>query len=181
MLYTLNWRLFLISANLFSSAFEIWQRTCSLSWCYWGRGHQISTQVRPQTELLVQSIKSHLIIIMSLSNKCSVSLSYPYSEEYTKPTQYMNTRCPAWCDRILMSHTAQEFIHKVSHCLWLQYHSQCWIFCMFSVFSFPRSLQNIVSVLLVIIIVVITNLVIISSLLIINQNRHCLSILWKYQ
>ncbi|XP_035513618.1 inositol polyphosphate-5-phosphatase A [Morone saxatilis] len=37
--------------------------------------------------------------------------SYPYSEEYTKPTQYMNTRCPAWCDRILMSHTAQEFIH----------------------------------------------------------------------
>ncbi|XP_045890210.1 inositol polyphosphate-5-phosphatase A isoform X4 [Micropterus dolomieu] len=38
--------------------------------------------------------------------------SYPYSEEYTKPTQYMNTRCPAWCDRILMSNTAQEFIHK---------------------------------------------------------------------
>ncbi|XP_042278247.1 inositol polyphosphate-5-phosphatase A isoform X2 [Thunnus maccoyii] len=38
--------------------------------------------------------------------------SYPYSEEYTKPTQYMNTRCPAWCDRILMSHTAQEFIHN---------------------------------------------------------------------
>ncbi|XP_041793826.1 inositol polyphosphate-5-phosphatase A [Chelmon rostratus] len=38
--------------------------------------------------------------------------SYPYSEEYTKPTQYMNTRCPAWCDRILMSHTAQAFIHK---------------------------------------------------------------------
>ncbi|XP_054628247.1 inositol polyphosphate-5-phosphatase A isoform X2 [Dunckerocampus dactyliophorus] len=37
--------------------------------------------------------------------------SYPYSEEYTKPTQYMNTRCPAWCDRILMSHTAQQFIH----------------------------------------------------------------------
>ncbi|KAM7391535.1 hypothetical protein PAMP_022217 [Pampus punctatissimus] len=38
--------------------------------------------------------------------------SYPYSEEYTKPTQYMNTRCPAWCDRILMSHTAEEFIHN---------------------------------------------------------------------
>ncbi|XP_061624512.1 inositol polyphosphate-5-phosphatase A isoform X4 [Phyllopteryx taeniolatus] len=38
--------------------------------------------------------------------------SYPYSEEYTKPTQYMNTRCPAWCDRILMSHAAQQFIHS---------------------------------------------------------------------
>ncbi|KAG7281309.1 hypothetical protein CRUP_030992 [Coryphaenoides rupestris] len=22
--------------------------------------------------------------------------SYPYSEEYTEPTQYMTTRCPAW-------------------------------------------------------------------------------------
>ncbi|XP_034025801.1 inositol polyphosphate-5-phosphatase A [Thalassophryne amazonica] len=38
--------------------------------------------------------------------------SYPYSEDNTKPTQYMNTRCPAWCDRILMSHTAHRIIHK---------------------------------------------------------------------
>ncbi|XP_051759292.1 inositol polyphosphate-5-phosphatase A isoform X2 [Ctenopharyngodon idella] len=38
--------------------------------------------------------------------------SYPYSEDYTKPTQYMNTRCPAWCDRILMSHNARDIIHR---------------------------------------------------------------------
>ncbi|KAK3565724.1 hypothetical protein QTP86_014185, partial [Hemibagrus guttatus] len=38
--------------------------------------------------------------------------SYPYSEEYTKPTQYMNTRCPSWCDRILMSHSAQDVIYR---------------------------------------------------------------------
>ncbi|XP_056275495.1 inositol polyphosphate-5-phosphatase A isoform X2 [Pseudoliparis swirei] len=38
--------------------------------------------------------------------------SYPYSEESTKPTQYMNTRCPAWCDRVLVSHTAHELVHK---------------------------------------------------------------------
>ncbi|KAG1974157.1 inositol polyphosphate-5-phosphatase A [Pimephales promelas] len=38
--------------------------------------------------------------------------SYPYSEDYTKPTQYMNTRCPAWCDRILMSHTAGDIIQR---------------------------------------------------------------------
>ncbi|RXN20177.1 type I inositol 1,4,5-trisphosphate 5-phosphatase-like protein [Labeo rohita] len=38
--------------------------------------------------------------------------SYPYSEDYTKPTQYMNTRCPAWCDRILMSHSATDIIHR---------------------------------------------------------------------
>ncbi|XP_069038905.1 inositol polyphosphate-5-phosphatase A [Lepisosteus oculatus] len=39
--------------------------------------------------------------------------SYPYSEDYTKPTQYMNTRCPSWCDRILMSHSASDIIHRV--------------------------------------------------------------------
>ncbi|XP_037537047.1 inositol polyphosphate-5-phosphatase A [Nematolebias whitei] len=38
--------------------------------------------------------------------------SYPYSEDYTQPTQYMNTRCPAWCDRILMSHAAHDCIHR---------------------------------------------------------------------
>ncbi|XP_053727769.1 inositol polyphosphate-5-phosphatase A [Synchiropus splendidus] len=38
--------------------------------------------------------------------------SYPYSEERTKPTQYMNTRCPAWCDRVLMSHSARQLIQK---------------------------------------------------------------------
>lgn len=41
-------------------------------------------------------------------------LSYPYSEDYTQPTQYMNTRCPAWCDRVLMSHAAHDCIHRVS-------------------------------------------------------------------
>ncbi|XP_053536104.1 inositol polyphosphate-5-phosphatase A isoform X3 [Ictalurus punctatus] len=38
--------------------------------------------------------------------------SYPYSEDYTKPTQYMNTRCPSWCDRILMSHNARDVIYR---------------------------------------------------------------------
>ncbi|XP_036434461.1 inositol polyphosphate-5-phosphatase A isoform X2 [Colossoma macropomum] len=36
--------------------------------------------------------------------------SYPYSEDNTKPTQYMNTRCPSWCDRILMSHSARDIM-----------------------------------------------------------------------
>lgn len=46
--------------------------------------------------------------------KAVISLpSYPYSEEYCRPTQYTNTRCPAWCDRVLMSQTAQKFLHKV--------------------------------------------------------------------
>ncbi|XP_071985542.1 inositol polyphosphate-5-phosphatase A [Engystomops pustulosus] len=38
--------------------------------------------------------------------------SYPYSEESSQGKQYMNTRCPAWCDRILMSHSAKELLLK---------------------------------------------------------------------
>ncbi|XP_060787356.1 inositol polyphosphate-5-phosphatase A isoform X2 [Neoarius graeffei] len=41
--------------------------------------------------------------------------SYPYSEDYTKPTQYMNTRCPSWCDRILMSHSARNIIYRTNN------------------------------------------------------------------
>ncbi|MEQ2177174.1 hypothetical protein GOODEAATRI_001078 [Goodea atripinnis] len=40
--------------------------------------------------------------------------SYPYIEDSNQPKQYMNTRCPAWCDRILMSHTAHDLINRVS-------------------------------------------------------------------
>lgn len=36
--------------------------------------------------------------------------SYPYEEEPTLPNSYMHTRCPAWCDRILMSPAAKNLI-----------------------------------------------------------------------
>ncbi|XP_058292431.1 inositol polyphosphate-5-phosphatase A [Hylobates moloch] len=36
--------------------------------------------------------------------------SYPYSEDARQGEQYMNTRCPAWCDRILMSPSAKELV-----------------------------------------------------------------------
>ncbi|XP_028651159.1 inositol polyphosphate-5-phosphatase A [Erpetoichthys calabaricus] len=38
--------------------------------------------------------------------------SYPYSEDSSQGKQYMNTRCPAWCDRILLSISAKELILK---------------------------------------------------------------------
>ncbi|XP_029465844.1 type I inositol 1,4,5-trisphosphate 5-phosphatase isoform X3 [Rhinatrema bivittatum] len=38
--------------------------------------------------------------------------SYPYSEDSSQGQQYMNTRCPAWCDRIIMSHSAKELLVK---------------------------------------------------------------------
>ncbi|TSK22641.1 Type I inositol 1,4,5-trisphosphate 5-phosphatase [Bagarius yarrelli] len=38
--------------------------------------------------------------------------SYPYSEDSNQGKQYMNTRCPAWCDRILMSASAKDLVVK---------------------------------------------------------------------
>lgn len=37
--------------------------------------------------------------------------SYPYEEEPALPQSYMLTRCPAWCDRILMSPDAKNLIN----------------------------------------------------------------------
>lgn len=36
--------------------------------------------------------------------------SYPFEEQPDLPHDYMNSRCPAWCDRILMSPTAKTLI-----------------------------------------------------------------------
>ncbi|KAH8276948.1 hypothetical protein KR026_002686 [Drosophila bipectinata] len=36
--------------------------------------------------------------------------SYPFEEDPEMPTDYMSTRCPAWCDRILMSPQVQEIV-----------------------------------------------------------------------
>ncbi|CAG10166.1 unnamed protein product, partial [Tetraodon nigroviridis] len=38
--------------------------------------------------------------------------SYPYSEDSNQGKQYMNTRCPAWCDRILLSTAARDLVLK---------------------------------------------------------------------
>lgn len=36
--------------------------------------------------------------------------SYPFEENVSTPTNYMPTRCPAWCDRVLLSHTAKDLV-----------------------------------------------------------------------
>ena len=42
---------------------------------------------------------------------CFVSFfSYPYSEELHEARSYSRARCPAWCDRILLSHSFKDFI-----------------------------------------------------------------------
>ncbi|XP_075439780.1 inositol polyphosphate-5-phosphatase A-like [Ascaphus truei] len=38
--------------------------------------------------------------------------SYPFSESVERPSEFMRTRCPAWCDRVFMSHSASALFHK---------------------------------------------------------------------
>ncbi|XP_058825179.1 uncharacterized protein LOC131685464 [Topomyia yanbarensis] len=38
--------------------------------------------------------------------------SYPYEEDPLQPGSYMSTRCPAWCDRILLSPAARKLIDE---------------------------------------------------------------------
>lgn len=36
--------------------------------------------------------------------------SYPYEENSELPNNYMSTRCPSWCDRVLISPAARKLI-----------------------------------------------------------------------
>ncbi|XP_026322989.1 type I inositol 1,4,5-trisphosphate 5-phosphatase [Hyposmocoma kahamanoa] len=38
--------------------------------------------------------------------------SYPYEEDVAAPTHYMRTRCPGWCDRILLSQSARLLVQN---------------------------------------------------------------------
>ncbi|XP_028157150.1 type I inositol 1,4,5-trisphosphate 5-phosphatase isoform X3 [Ostrinia furnacalis] len=38
--------------------------------------------------------------------------SYPFEEDVHLPTHYMKTRCPAWCDRILLSQSARLLVQQ---------------------------------------------------------------------
>ncbi|CAH2275142.1 type I inositol 1,4,5-trisphosphate 5-phosphatase-like [Pelobates cultripes] len=47
--------------------------------------------------------------------------SYPFSEVVTRPSEFMGTRCPAWCDRVFMSHSARDLLNKEKdgkRCVW---------------------------------------------------------------
>ena len=40
--------------------------------------------------------------------------TYPYTEDPNSGNSYMTTRCPAWCDRVLMSHDLKSLINLTS-------------------------------------------------------------------
>lgn len=55
----------------------------------------------------LDSFKSQL-----LEFKISFSPSYPFKEDKSGAHSYMNTRCPAWCDRILFNAAGGNLIHS---------------------------------------------------------------------
>jgi inositol-1,4,5-trisphosphate 5-phosphatase len=40
--------------------------------------------------------------------------SYPFEEDRKGAEYYMQTRCPSWCDRILLSKSAKSLVSNVS-------------------------------------------------------------------
>ena len=38
--------------------------------------------------------------------------TYPFAEDPNTGSSYMRTRCPAWCDRVLMSHEARSLVQE---------------------------------------------------------------------
>lgn len=36
--------------------------------------------------------------------------SYPFEEKISQASSYMQTRCPAWCDRVLLNLSAKELV-----------------------------------------------------------------------
>ena len=52
-----------------------------------------------------------LLLILSC-NLNSFVCSYPYSEEHHEARSYLRARCPAWCDRILLSHSFKNIVNS---------------------------------------------------------------------
>lgn len=74
-------------------------------WCFtwiyyivWTQLQQFDCELQPLKEVLVEY-------------PVTFPPSYPYEEDPALPQNYMFTRCPAWCDRILMSPDAKNLIN----------------------------------------------------------------------
>lgn len=66
------------------------------------------------TKMYVKTKKYECICLYTDCALVVFLFSYPYSEDSSQGRQYMNTRCPAWCDRILMSPSGRDLVLKVS-------------------------------------------------------------------
>ncbi len=52
-----------------------------------------------------------LNIYLSTKRMCFSRFSYPYSEDHLEARSYLRARCPAWCDRILLSHSFKNLVN----------------------------------------------------------------------
>ncbi|KAJ8359858.1 hypothetical protein SKAU_G00163830 [Synaphobranchus kaupii] len=69
---------------------------------------------RENNGTLLLEYDKELSVFKDRLNELEISFppSYPYSEDCSKGKEYMKTRCPAWCDRILMSSSAKDLVLK---------------------------------------------------------------------
>ncbi|XP_068128393.1 inositol polyphosphate-5-phosphatase A-like isoform X2 [Hyperolius riggenbachi] len=75
-----------------------------------------------QNVKIFQDDSEHMLLrfdhepILFLNELSEVQISfpptYPFSENVTEPLEFMGTRCPAWCDRVFMSHPARALLQK---------------------------------------------------------------------
>ena len=60
-----------------------------------------------------------------------IAFRYPFSEDTSNSSTYMHTRCPSWCDRVLLSQHCWDWLHSQVGVLLIdirefQYHFQSW-------------------------------------------------------
>ena len=60
------------------------------------------------------SIRRSFSFLSSLT--FSLVYSYPFSEDTSKSDVYMETRCPSWCDRVLLSNSSWDWLQSEVSC-----------------------------------------------------------------
>ncbi|CAF0870845.1 unnamed protein product [Brachionus calyciflorus] len=75
--------------------------------------HNSSIQ-RVKTELMKYDIELSMFEEPLYEAERNFPPSYPFMEEIESPDEYMESRCPSWCDRIIMNKNFMKFVEKES-------------------------------------------------------------------
>ena len=88
---------------------------------YLSHNHEwVSLSLFYSSNVLLQLLEHDNEVDMFKDRICEPAIKFPPSYPFTEDecgTTYMKTRCPAWCDRILLSHSAKDMFvtHNVSY------------------------------------------------------------------
>ncbi|XP_069821860.1 inositol polyphosphate-5-phosphatase A-like [Dendropsophus ebraccatus] len=79
--------------------------------------HQNAKVFQDENEHMLLRFDHEPIPFLSELTEVQISFppTYPFSENVSKPSEFMGTRCPAWCDRVFMSHAARALLQKGKH------------------------------------------------------------------